>query len=134
MPMLEELLRGGGDGNPMGQQANPQLEQMLGRITQLSGGGGQPGMPSAPPPGPVRSGPMTQGTPSMPSDAGSAQPMAPEQANVTYQTLIKAGVPAEIAKQAISEPKFLQELLGEIQKRQLGAPPAQPQTPAPPMA
>lgn len=150
MPTLDELLRGMAGADPSGGGAatgnNPEIEQMLGRITQLQSptkapGGGMPPAPQGP------SGtPMTQGTPAAPQQAGSAPGMAPEQANVTYQMLVKAGIPPEIAKQAIAEPKFLQEILVELQKRQqggLGVPPqAQapmagpggPQRLAPPMA
>lgn len=53
--------------------------------------------------------------------------MPPEQANLTYQMLVKAGVPPEIAKQAIGEPKFLQEILKQLasqqQQQPLGVPP-----------
>lgn len=131
MPTLDEMMRarGGPGGGMAAPGVNPEIEQMLGRLSQLqqpSGPGG--GMP------PVSGGPA-QGMPSgMPSGAmgapggpmggmGAAPPASPSaspQSNVTYQMLIKAGVPPEIAKQAIAEPKFLQEILLELQKQQLG--------------
>lgn len=129
MPMLDELLRSGGaDGGAMGA-ADPQVEQLLGRLSSVQnavrGPGGQP--QGAPQPGMMQGPATSQGTPMAPSQPGASGPMAPEQANLTYQMLIKAGVPPEIAKQAIAEPKFLQEILMQMQKQQLGAPPAQPQ-------
>lgn len=123
MPMLDELLRS--KATPGAPGSSPELEQMLGRITQLQDPQGTPGgmMPANPSQGGGPRGvPTMQGTPAAPMQAGSAQGMAPEQANLTYQMLIKAGVPPEIAKQAIAEPKFLQEILVELQKQQLGAP------------
>lgn len=144
VPTLDEMLRGGGEqsgGGPTG--VNPELEQMLGRMAQMSGpmggpGGGMPpvggrpgaGMPMPPGGvGPSQAMPQQQG-------GAAAQPMAPEQANATYQMLIKAGLPPEIAKQAIAEPKFLQEVLLELRKMQqsappLGAPPQQGQATMP---
>lgn len=128
MPMLDELLRSGGTEGAMGAP-DPQVEQLLGRLSStqnaVRGPGGQPAGP--PQPGMMQGPATTQGTPTAPSQPGASGPMAPEQANLTYQMLIKAGVPPEIAKQAISEPKFLQEILMQMQKQQLGAPPAQPQ-------
>lgn len=135
VPTLEELLTS--QNSPGAPGVNPELEQMLGRLKQLQsptqGPGG--GMPPAPQPGSVQGTPTAQGTPSMPQQAGSAAPMPPEQANMTYQMLVKAGVPPEIAKQAIAEPKFLQEILKQLasQQQQLGVPaqggqaPQQPQ-------
>lgn len=126
MPMLDELLRSQSMG--AGDEVNPELEQMLSRVQQFQGPMGQQGGPTPAGmtpqmPGP-RGVPTQQGTPAAPTQAGMAQPMAPEQANMTYQMLVKAGVPPEIAKQAIAEPKFLQEILRELQsQRQLGAPP-----------
>ena len=125
MPTLDELMRSQSVPGPemAAPGVNPELEQMLGRISQLQAtkgpGGGMPpvsGGPAAGLPMAARGavqGPM--GAPPAPSQ------IAPEQSNLTFQMLIKAGVPPEIAKQAIAQPKFLQEILLEIQKQQLGA-------------
>jgi hypothetical protein len=49
--------------------------------------------------------------------AGETQPMQPQQSNMTYALLIKAGVPEEVAQRAMQNPKFLQEILATIQKQ-----------------
>ena len=141
MPTLDELLRS--QATPGSPGSSPELEQMLGRVAQM-GGGGAPmaaGAPANVGPGPA---PTAQGAPMTAPQASPGAPMQPEQANMTYQMLIRAGLPPEVAKQALQEPKFLQEILMELQKRQLGAPPqsqapqagaaGQAQRPAPPMA
>jgi hypothetical protein len=121
MPTLSELLSGGGGmGSP---NNNPEIEQMLGRLGQMQspGGASAGGMPTPPAPGPA---PMGQGAPMTAPQAAPGAPAQPEQANATYQMLIKAGLPPEIAQQAMQEPKFLQEILLELQKsQQLGVPP-----------
>lgn len=109
-------------GGGMAPGVNPELEQMLGRINQLqppSGpGGGMPPVSGGPASGlPMAARGVAQGPMGSPPTPPS---IAPEQANLTFQMLLKAGVPPEIAKQAIAEPKFLQEILLEVQKRQLG--------------
>lgn len=129
MPTLEEMIRAPGVAGSGSTGVNPQLEQMLGRISQLQGpsgpGGGMPpvsGGPAMGMPGGMQGGPMAAPGGGM-GAMGAAPPESPAAspgANVTYQMLIKAGVPPEIAKQAIAEPKFLQEILLELQKQQLG--------------
>lgn len=136
MPMLDELMRGGSGQGAPGE--NPGIDQLLGRISSMQqtvqgpGGGVMPSgspMPGSAPGG--MTGPATSlGAPEI-DKAGSGAPMDPSQANLTYQMLIKAGVPPQIAKQAIAEPKFLQEILLQIQKTQLGAPQMAPQQPQP---
>jgi hypothetical protein len=119
MPTLNQMLM----GNPeMG--ANPEIEQMLGRLGQLQSPGGAPAGGMAAPGAPGLA-PMGQGAPMPAPQAAPGAPAQPEQANATYQMLIKAGVPPEMAKQAMQEPKFLQEILLELQKsqQQLGVPP-----------
>ncbi len=136
MPSLEELLRGG-QGVGAAPGINPELEQMLSRISalQTSGvkgpGGGMPPGPGVPmrgapgtmgqggqPPGIAAGTPTGQGTPMASMSPGEQQPMQPQQANMTYQALIKAGVPEQVAKQAMGSPKLLQEILAQMQKAQ----------------
>lgn len=132
MPTLDEMLRGGMPGSAPG--VNPELEQMLARINALQSGGikgpggGSPVGPGMAPAGAGRPGglaegiPTGQGTPMAPMQPGEAQPMQPQQQNLTYQALVKAGVPVEVARQAMGSPKMLQEILAQLQKSQSGAP------------
>jgi len=130
---------GAGQGAATGGTApgiNPELEQMLTRISALqqAGGAGKSPVPAPgvggpgggmPPalgaggglPGIAAGAPTSQGTPMAPNRPGEQQPMQPQQANMTYQALIKAGVPPQIAQQALGNPKFLQEILASISKQ-----------------
>lgn len=115
MPTLDELMAGTPN---IGPGVNPELEQMLSRITALQGQMRAPGGSGMPAQGMARGPAMSTGTPQAGAMGGEAPGMQPQQANLTYQALIKFGVPPEVAKQAIANPKFLQEILASISKQQ----------------
>lgn len=92
---------------------NPELEQMVARLMMGSGSSPQRAAESAqaPAPPPTALGTGAQG---VSAPAGGNPPMAPEEANLTYQTLIKRGVPPQIAQQAIANPQLLRDLLTQL--------------------
>lgn len=110
--MLEDILKQAQPG------VNPQLEAMITKLMQGSGStpgqaaSGVAGMQSQG----VSPGTMATGAVAPPSSPGGAQPMAPEEANLTYQALIKKGVPPQVAQQAIANPQMLRELLAQLYK------------------
>src|SRR5688572_6961914 len=107
MVMLEDILKQAKPG------VNPQLEEMVAKLMMGSGSSPQRAQAATQPQAAPQS---TLGTGAqMPSaPAGGAQPMAPEEANLTYQALIKRGVPPQVAQQAIANPQMLRDLLTQI--------------------
>jgi len=127
MALLDQMLseQGGKPG------INPQLEEMLARF----GRGAQQGVspPQTGNPSLQQTG-LTPTAVGMPQGGGAtAQAMTPEQANLTYQTLVMRGVPEDTAKAAIGNPQLLQKIILQLfqsQRQQGGAAPmaAQGQT------
>jgi hypothetical protein len=112
MPMLDELLKQSQPG------VNPKLEDMIARL--MVNGGATPGQTASGVQGlQGQQAPSTLGTGAagVPAPAGAAQPMAPEEANLTYQALIRKGVPPQLAQQALANPKLLRDLLTQIYRQ-----------------
>lgn len=105
--MLDDILKQAQPG------INPELESMIARLMQGSGSSPQRAAaataPQAPPPSALGTGAATPAAP-----AGGAEPMLPEEANLTYQALIRKGVPPQVAQQAIANPQMLRDLLGQL--------------------
>lgn len=105
--MLEDLLKQSRPG------VNPELEDMVAKLMMGSGSSPQRATNAVQAPAPAPSA-LGTGAQAPAAPAGGTAPMAPEEANLTYQALIRKGVPPQIAQQAIANPQLLRDLLGQL--------------------
>lgn len=105
--MLDQLLKQAQPG------VNPELEEMVAKLMIGSGSSPQRAQqavaPQPAPPSALGTGAQTPAAP-----AGGAAPMVPEEANLTYQALIRKGVPPQLAQQALANPQLLRDLLMQL--------------------
>lgn len=112
MAALDDILKQAQPG------INPQLEDMIAKL--MVSGGASPGMAKAGIQGmgqPTQQTALGTGAQVPAGQPGAAEAMAPEEANMTYQALLRRGVPPQIAQQAIANPKLLRDLLSQIYKQ-----------------
>lgn len=113
--MLDQLLQQSSPG------INPELEKMIANL--MLGAGNSPGRAQGSAAAASRM-PLPQQSPlglqrptggQAPEQGGLGGGEAPAAANETYQILIQAGVPPELALQAIGNPQLMQTLIMQIQ-------------------
>ena len=102
--MLDQLLKQSQPG------INPQLEEMISRLMLGSGSGPVQAQGSA---AQAARMPLPQSN----LGVGGGQQMPGQgEGNETYKILINAGVPPELARQALDNPQLMQTLIMQIQK------------------
>jgi hypothetical protein len=115
MAMLDDILKQSQPG------VNPQLEDMVAKMLSGSGMAGPQASAAAQGMGPAALGapPAPGGAPGMPAGGGG---MAGPEGNETFRVLVSRGVPPEMAKQALTNPEMLRQILAQLFKGQQGAP------------
>jgi len=110
--MLDDLLKQSQPG------VNPKLEEVITSLMRSGGaspGQTQSGVQSLQGQGQPQT--MGAGGAGVQPQAGGTPAMGPEEANLTYQALIRKGVPPQIAQQALANPQMLKDLLMQIYKQ-----------------